>query len=168
MERQSRWVWVWTHWPPHWPAGLAVPLLAWCRGVDGIVDRGGHPWPMAAAQRPSGRRLAALATACFRQCNAKNSQCDSGVGTQNLPARPHWTGVCGRVPTANQGLRPRSMQAQPTGGAAWGLSLPPKPSTCKLQPARATAFLLNPHTRNLPFSANSNCHCISILQGLLL
>lgn len=22
MERQSRWVWVWTHWPPHWPAGL--------------------------------------------------------------------------------------------------------------------------------------------------
>lgn len=63
-QRQSRWVWVWTHWPPHWPAGLAVPLLAWCRGVDGIVGRGGRPWPMAAAQRPSGRRLAALATAC--------------------------------------------------------------------------------------------------------
>ena len=58
--------------------GLALPLLAWCRGVDGIVGRGGRPWPIAAAQRPCGRLLAALATACFRQCTAKNSQCNSG------------------------------------------------------------------------------------------
>lgn len=140
--------------PPYWPAGLAVPLLAWCRGVDGIVGRGGHPWPMVAAQRPSGRRLAALATACSDNAMLKivSATRDAKFACQaSLDGRL-------REGAHSQSGAPAALDASTTDrGCCMGLVPPAKAFHLQVATSKSDGFSLNPHTRNLPFGPSVVC-----------
>lgn len=139
---------------PYLPAGLAVPLLAWCRGVDGIVGRGGRPWPMAAAQRPSGRRLAALATACSDNAMLKivSATRDAKFACQaSLDGRL-------REGAHSQSGAPAALDASTTDrGCCMGLVPPAKAFHLQVATSKSDSFSLNPHTRNLPFGPSVVC-----------